>query len=93
MASGKPVISTDLGTGVAWVNQHGETGLVVPPGDALALRDAMQRLLADPASSATMGAAGAHRARSVFAVDRMIDSTLALYRDVLGQDDARKTVA
>jgi hypothetical protein len=40
-----------------------------------------------------MGAAGAHRARSVFAVDRMIDATLALYRDALGEDDARKTVA
>jgi glycosyltransferase involved in cell wall biosynthesis len=93
MASGKPVISTDLGTGVAWVNQHGETGLVVPPGDALALRDAMQRLLADPALCATMGAAAAHRARSVFSVDRMIDATLALYRDVVGEDDARKTVA
>ena len=93
MASGKPVISTDLGTGVGWVNHHGETGLVVPPGDVPALRDAMQRLLADPALCATMGAAAAHRARSVFAVDRMIDLTLALYRDVLGEDDARKTVA
>ena len=42
------MVSTDLGTGVAWVNQHGETGLVVPPGDAAALRAAHRRLLANP---------------------------------------------
>ena len=33
MAAGKPVVSTDLGTGVGWVNRHGETGYVVPPRD------------------------------------------------------------
>jgi len=93
MASGKPVISTDLGTGVAWVNQHLETGLVVPPGDALALRTAISRLLGDPLLQAALGAAGAHRARSVFGIDRMVDATLGLYRDVMGEHDARKTVA
>ncbi len=85
MARGKPVISTELGTGVSWVNQHGETGLVVPPGDVAALRAAIQELLADPAKRAALGAAGARRARSVFHVDRMIDSTLQLYAEVLEQ--------
>jgi rhamnosyl/mannosyltransferase len=93
MASAKPVISTDLGTGVAWVNQDLETGLVVPPGDALALRSAIVRLLGDPSLQTALGAAGAERARSVFGIDRMVDATLALYRDVIGEYDARKTVA
>jgi rhamnosyl/mannosyltransferase len=93
MTNGKPVISTDLGTGVAWVNQHGATGLVVPPSDPLALRDALNRLLADPTTRDVMGAAGARRAKSVFSVDRMIELTLDLYRDAMGDYAERKTVA
>ena len=46
-AAGRPVVSTDLPTGVPWVNRHGETGLVVPPGDAVALAEALGRLVAD----------------------------------------------
>ena len=92
MTRGRPVISTDLGTGTAWVNQHGETGLVVPPRDAPALRDAMQQLLSDPSRRSALGAAGAKRARAVFTVDRMIASVLSLYRDVMGEDE-RQAVA
>lgn len=93
MTYGKPVISTDLGTGVAWVNQHAVTGLVVPPADALALRDAINTLLADPAIRDAMGAGGARRARSVFNVERMTELTLHLYRTVMGDYAGRKTVA
>jgi glycosyltransferase involved in cell wall biosynthesis len=84
MAAGKPVISTDLGTGSGWVNQHGETGFVVPPGDATALGRAIHRVLSDEKLQRTMGANGRQRARTVFSVDRMIASVLALYREVLG---------
>ena len=42
MAAGRPVVSTNLPTGVPWVNQDGVSGLVVPPGDAAALGDALQ---------------------------------------------------
>ncbi len=44
MACGRPVISTRLGTGVGVVNQHGKTGLLVPPADSDALADAMNLL-------------------------------------------------
>jgi rhamnosyl/mannosyltransferase len=93
MTYGKPVISTDLGTGTAWVNQHGVTGLVVPPADPLALRIAINTLLADPLTCDAMGAAGARRARSVFNVERMTELTLHLYRTVMGDYAGRKTVA
>jgi rhamnosyl/mannosyltransferase len=93
MTYGKPVISTDLGTGVAWVNQHGVTGLVVPPADPVALRDAINTLLAEPLTCDAMGAAGARRARSVFNVERMTELTLHLYRTVMGDYAGRKTVA
>ena len=58
MAAGKPVVSTDLGTGVGWVNRHGETGFVVPPRDPVALREAIGRLLADPELQKSMGDGG-----------------------------------
>jgi glycosyltransferase involved in cell wall biosynthesis len=82
MMAGKPVVSTDLGTGVGWVNQHGETGLVVPPRDAPALREALRRLLEDEALRHSYGEAAARRARTTFTVDRMIDAILALYAEV-----------
>lgn len=93
MSRAKPVVSTDVGTGVAWVNVHEETGLVVPPGDAVALRGAIERLLANPLERQQMGRAAAERARSVFAVDRMADAILALYHEVGGKGVRRQTVA
>jgi rhamnosyl/mannosyltransferase len=48
LASGVPCVSTELGTGTSFANRHGETGLVVPPGDAAALARAINTLLADP---------------------------------------------
>ena len=47
MLCGRPVVSTDLPTGVPWVNVHGETGLVVPPAMSTALTTALQRIVAD----------------------------------------------
>ena len=93
MAAGKPVVSTDLGTGVGWVNRHGETGYVVPPRDANALGSAIRRLLADPDLRRSMGDAAMRRVRSTFTVDRMIDDTLALYRDVMATAGHGKTAA
>ena len=89
MAAGKPVISTDLGTGSGWVNQHGETGLVVPPGDVQALHDAIDQLMADPSRCAALGRAGRDRARNVFAAGRMIDSMLTLYGEVASEPSCR----
>lgn len=85
MECGKPVVSTDLGTGTGWVNQDRETGLVVPPRDAAALHDAIARLVADPELRGSLGEGARRRARTVFSLDRMIDAVLALYREVGGR--------
>ena len=87
MAAGKPVVSTDVGTGVGWVNRDTETGFVVPPRNTEALRDAIARLLGDPELQRSMGEAAARRVHAAFTVERMIDETLALYRDVMQQED------
>lgn len=93
MAAGKPVVSTDVGTGVAWVNRDGETGFVVPPRDAAALGDAVCRVLGNATLRLNMGNAAMHRVRSAFTVERMIDDTLALYREVMAPEGHGKTAA
>jgi rhamnosyl/mannosyltransferase len=93
MAAGKPVVSTDLGTGVGWVNRDRETGYVVPPRDASALRSAIGRLLADANLQKSMGEAAAKRVRSEFTLERMIDDTLSLYRGVTASAGHGKTAA
>ena len=57
MLCGRPVVSTDLPTGVPWVNVHGETGLSCPAGDAPALRRRVERLVADGDLRRALGAA------------------------------------
>jgi glycosyltransferase involved in cell wall biosynthesis len=89
MAAGLPVISTDLPTGVPWVNEHGVSGLVVPPGDAAALARALRRLLADDRLRAAMGRAAAARAEALFALPRMIETFRRLIEDIAGAGAAR----
>jgi glycosyltransferase involved in cell wall biosynthesis len=84
MACGLPVVSTDLPTGVPWVNAHGVTGLVVPPGDAGALADALRRLLADPALRAELGQAGRRRAVRHFEESRMVERFVEIVESVAG---------
>jgi rhamnosyl/mannosyltransferase len=63
---GKPLVSCEIGTGTTYVNVAGETGLVVPPQDAAALRAALVRLLADESLAQQMGAAARRRYERLF---------------------------
>lgn len=74
MASGVPVVSTNLPTGVPWVNQDGVSGLIVPPGDANALAAALRRLFENPALSRTLGEQGRRRAHAVFRREQTTES-------------------
>ena len=87
MAAGRPVVSCDVGTGVAWVNQDGLTGLVTPPRDAQKLAEALNRLLADPGLRARMGAAGQERVRQNFGQGQMLEQIEAFYGRVLNAPD------
>lgn len=84
MASGLPLISTELGTGTSYVNQHEHTGLVVPAGDVEALVQAIQHLLHDPAQRQYFGRAARERARQAFGLKQMLDRTEAVYAELLG---------
>lgn len=82
-AAGRPIIAAD-GPGLREIVRHGETGLLVPPGDALALADAMEWLAGDGDLRRRMGAAGRKWAQAEFGADKVIGETLALYRELLG---------
>jgi rhamnosyl/mannosyltransferase len=84
MACSKPVVSTDLPTGVRSVNRHGITGFVVPPGEPDALADALNRLLTDARLRTELGEAARRRVEHEFGADRMVSKTLEVYREVLG---------
>jgi len=83
MACGLPVICTELGTGTSYVNQHGVTGLVIPPNDPEALAAALQQLLEHPEQRRAFGAAGRRRIEQAFTRQEMLRRTLALYEEVL----------
>jgi rhamnosyl/mannosyltransferase len=83
MASSKPIVSTDVPSGVSWVNQHETTGLIVPAGDAGALRAALERLMGDPALRRTFGGAGRRRVEEEFTLARLRERLRSLY-DELG---------
>ncbi len=78
----KPVVSTNLPTGVSWVNQHGVTGLLVPPKDARALVMAMRALLESRSMREELGEAGRRRIETEFTIAGMTQGILEVYQDI-----------
>jgi glycosyltransferase involved in cell wall biosynthesis len=89
MACGLPVVCTELGTGTSFVNQDGETGLVVPPDNPSALAAALDRLLADPTLRQRMGEAARRRVREHFSTAAMMLGIEAAYTEALASRRAR----
>jgi glycosyltransferase involved in cell wall biosynthesis len=82
MACGLPAVATDVGH-VSQIVLSGDTGLIVPPGDADALGDALLALLTDPQRARAMGRAARVRAEQAFSLDRMVERYETLYRSLL----------
>ena len=80
----KPLISCELGTGTTYVNIDGQTGLVVPPSDPLALRDAIQRLWQSDSLARTLGEGARARFESEFSGDIMGKRYAELYEGLTG---------
>lgn len=83
MACGKPVVNTNLDTGVPSVSLDGVSGITVPPADPEKLGSAINSLLNDPLRSAVYGRAGQLRVEQKFSLRAMARQTLALYREVV----------
>lgn len=80
---GKPMISSEIGTGTTFINIGGETGLVVAPSDPVALRQAMQYLWEHPEEAAEMGKRAEERYWQHFTAEQMVKSYVDLYRELL----------
>lgn len=84
MACGKPVIASDSGASREIV-ESGVTGLLVPPGDAEQLGQAILTLLGDRERRLRMGRAGAARVREFFTAERMVERLEAVYQEVFAR--------
>jgi glycosyltransferase involved in cell wall biosynthesis len=81
MAHGRPVVASAVG-GLLDLVVDGETGLLVPPGDADALRAGLARVLDDAQLRRSMGAAARKRAEEKLSWERVTLATLAAYGDL-----------
>jgi glycosyltransferase involved in cell wall biosynthesis len=84
MAHGRAVVATPVG-GIPSLIDVGRTGLLVPPGDATALRAAIERLLADRELRRRLGVAAREKVTELCSWDRVIEQTLAAYEAAVGQ--------
>lgn len=81
MAFGKPVINTNLPSGVPYVSLHGETGLTVEPGNTAELAEAMEYLAEHPAERCQMGERARERMEEQFRMETMLNRVLRLYEE------------
>lgn len=81
MAAGKPVVSSNLPTGVSFVNQDGKTGLLVAPRNARALSEALRKILSDEHLHKAFSANALARAKQL-SLEVMIRKTEELYRNL-----------
>ncbi len=80
---GKPMISSEIGTGTSYINIDGETGLVVPPNDSNALRNALLFICDHPELAREMGSNARSRFEQHFTAEKMVDGYISLYNELL----------
>jgi len=83
MSAGVPVVASAVG-GIPEQVRHQSEGILVPPGDALALGEAVLHLLQNPTWMQQLGEAGRQRALSRFSFTTMLQETENVYRATLG---------
>jgi glycosyltransferase involved in cell wall biosynthesis len=81
-AAGRPIVASDV-PGCREVVDHGENGLLVPPGDPVALAEALALLAGNPVLRRKMGVAGRLKAVNQFANEKIIAATITVYSDLL----------
>ena len=81
---GKPLISSEIGTGTTYINIDKETGIVVPPSEPASLRKAMDYLWNNSEEAKAMGRRAEARYWKLFTAEKMARSYVGLYEKLLG---------
>jgi glycosyltransferase involved in cell wall biosynthesis len=79
MAAGKPIINTNLKSGVPWVARHMREAITVPPGDTVELSEALVRLESDSDLRLRLSKNAYVRWQNVFSDKMFLDATDSLY--------------
>ena len=82
---GKPLISSEIGTGTSYININQQTGLVVPPGDATSLAQAMRFLWENPSIAQTLGEQAEKRYLELFTAELMARRYVDVYNNLLSE--------
>jgi glycosyltransferase involved in cell wall biosynthesis len=85
LASGKPVVATDVG-GVSNVIENNVNGFLLEPSKPALLAESVLRLLKDKALYARMARSGKETVVKKFSIDVMADRTEQVYREVVNKD-------
>jgi glycosyltransferase involved in cell wall biosynthesis len=85
---GRPIVTTDM-PGCREIVQDGENGILVPAGDSGAVADAIIQLLEEAELRAKMGDRGRALVQKEFSVERVVEKTVEVYRDVLQKKQGR----
>lgn len=88
MAAGRPVVATAVG-GIPEIVVHDETGVLVPPGNPIALAAAIEALLRDPDRARALGARGQRRAREKFSIELTVKRHEELYETLVAKRAGR----
>jgi glycosyltransferase involved in cell wall biosynthesis len=83
MASGCPIVASDIPANREWIDD-GREGRLVPAGDETALADALESMLSDPSQLRAMGEAALERVNGVVDERTQMDRVAALYRELTG---------
>lgn len=82
---GKPMISSEIGTGTCYINIDKESGIVVAPSDPAGFREAMDYLWNSPKVAAAMGRRAEARYWKMFTGRQMAEAYVKLYEKLLGE--------
>jgi glycosyltransferase involved in cell wall biosynthesis len=87
MAMGRAIIATDVG-GATEMIENGISGVLLPPGDPVALAEAICDLIEHPETRASLGRSAAEVVRTRFTADRFYDGLSDLYQSLIRMETA-----